>query len=110
MFLFKINLSISLIFFLVNIEIIDNFIFDLQGYFYYHHLSADRNLRDMYADYPHFQATVDFCEKYDAEAFDPGYESLDLDFFKPMVKRIFSRKPYFNDPNNPKAPAVTGTK
>ena len=30
----------------------------------------------------------------DGAAFDPAYESLPLEFFEPMVRRVFARKPY----------------
>ena len=68
----------------------------------------DKNIRDIYKSSPHYQATIDFCEKYDAPSFDPNYKSMTLEEFRPMVHRIFSRKPYFNDPTNPKAGSVTG--
>ena len=47
-----------------------------------------------YKDHKYYQATVDFCEKYDQSSFDPNYKSLPLSHFEPMVKNIFSRKPY----------------
>ena len=67
---------------------------EFQMYYYAHHLGGDRNKRDQYKDHKYYQDTVDFCEKYDQKSFDPKYESLPLEFFKPMVKKIFSRKPY----------------
>ena len=54
----------------------------------------DRNKRDQYKNHKYFQATIDFCENYDQNSFDPNYKSFPLEFFKPMVKNIFSRKPY----------------
>ena len=65
-----------------------------QMYYYAHHLGGDRNKRDQYKDHKYYQDTIDFCEKYDQNSFDPNYDSLPLEFFKPMVKKIFSRKPY----------------
>ncbi len=62
----------------------------------------------MYKDNPYYDACVKFCEKYDAPSFDPDYESLDLETFRPLVLKIFSRTPYFNNPNNPKAGTVVG--
>ena len=35
-----------------------------QGYYFFHHLGADRNLRDRYRDHPCFDACVDFCERW----------------------------------------------
>ena len=67
---------------------------EFQMYYYAHHLGADKNQRDKYKNHEYYQATVDFCEKYDQNSFDPNYKSLPLEFFKPMVEKIFSRKPY----------------
>lgn len=62
-----------------------------QGYYYFHHLGMDRNLRDKFQGHPHYAACADFCEKYDQSAFDPNYDSAPLDFFEPMVMRVMAR-------------------
>tara|TARA_Y100000992_G_scaffold240124_1_gene170937 strand:- start:3 stop:560 length:558 start_codon:yes stop_codon:yes gene_type:complete len=67
---------------------------EFQMYYYAHHLGGNKNKREEYKEHEYYQDTIDFCEKYDQNSFDPNYKSLPLDFFKPMVKRIFSRKPY----------------
>ena len=67
---------------------------EFQMYYYAHHLGGNRNKRDEYKGHRYYQATIDFCEKYDQISFDPNYKSLPLEFFRPMVKKIFSRKPY----------------
>ena len=67
-----------------------------QAYYSAHHLGGDRNKREKYKDHKYYQATIDFCEKYDQGSFDPNYKSLPLEHFEPMVRRIFSRKPYSN--------------
>jgi len=67
---------------------------EFQMFYYAHHLGGDRDKRDKYKDHKYYQATVDFCEKYDQNSFDPNYKSYSLDFFKPLVEKIFSRKPY----------------
>ena len=67
---------------------------EFQTYYYAHHLGGDKNKREKYKDHEYYQDTIDFCEKYDQNSFDPNYESLPLKFFEPMVKKIFSRKPY----------------
>ena len=64
-----------------------------QAYYYAHHTGGDRNARERFKDSPHYQACVDFCHKYDQAAFDPGYPSKPLEFFEPMVRRIFARSP-----------------
>jgi predicted HD phosphohydrolase len=50
-----------------------------------------RNARDKYKDHPLYDATVDFCEKWDQAAFDPDYDTLPLEFFRPMAIRVFSK-------------------
>ena len=67
---------------------------EFQMYYYAHYLGGDRNKRDVYKSHKYYQDTINFCEQYDQNSFDPNYESLPLEFFRPMVKKIFSRKPY----------------
>ncbi len=67
-----------------------------QTFYSAHHLGGDRNARDKFKDHKYYQATVDFCEKYDQSSFDPDYKSMKLKEFEPMVKRIFSRKPFYH--------------
>ena len=67
-----------------------------QTFYSAHHLGGDRNARDKFKDHKYYQATVDFCEKYDQSSFDPNYKSMTLKEFEPMVKRIFSRKPFYH--------------
>lgn len=62
-----------------------------QGYYYFHHLGMDRDIREKYRGHPHFEACAEFCEKYDQSAFDPNYDSAPLDFFEPMVMRVMAR-------------------
>ena len=62
-----------------------------QGYYFFHYIGGDRDLRENYRGHPHFAACAEFCEKYDQSAFDPAYESAPLEFFEPMVARVFSR-------------------
>lgn len=60
-----------------------------QGYYYFHYLGMNRDMRDQYRDHPHFQHTADFCEKYDQNAFDADYENMPLEAFEPMVMKLF---------------------
>lgn len=62
-----------------------------QGYYFFHHLGLDRDMRDQFKDNPHYEYTAQFCHLYDQAAFDPDYESESLDFFEPMVERLFSQ-------------------
>ena len=65
-----------------------------QSYYFAHFRGGDRNTRDRYKDHPWYQDAVDFCHRWDQPAFDPAYESLDLEFFEPMVQRVFARRPF----------------
>lgn len=62
-----------------------------QGYYYFHFLGLDRNLRDKFAGHEHYDACAEFCEKYDQAAFDPDYKSEPLEFFEPMLARVFAK-------------------
>jgi predicted HD phosphohydrolase len=62
-----------------------------QGYYYFHYVGMDRNVRDNFRDHPHFAACAEFCEKYDQSAFDPDYDTLPLEFFEPMLRRVMAK-------------------
>ncbi len=62
-----------------------------QGYFFFHHIGLDRNLREQFRGHPHFDRTEAFCALYDNPAFDPGAETLPISVFEPMVRRVFSQ-------------------
>ncbi len=65
-----------------------------QSYYYAHHTGGARNARDRYLDHPWYQDAVDFCHRWDQPSFDPAYESRPLEFFEPLVRRIFAREPF----------------
>jgi predicted HD phosphohydrolase len=68
-----------------------------QGHYFFHHLGMDRNLRDQYRGHPHYERTLEFCERYDAPAFDPQGETLPIEHFTPLIERVFaqpSHSPY----------------
>ncbi|MDF7776637.1 HD domain-containing protein [Sphingomonas sp. AOB5] len=62
-----------------------------QGYYFFHFLGMDRDARDAFRGHPHYAACEEFCAKYDQAAFDPDYDSEPLEFFEPMVRRVFAR-------------------
>jgi predicted HD phosphohydrolase len=68
-----------------------------QSYYYAHHLGGDRDARDRYRADPGYDDCVEFCAKYDQNCFDPAYEPLPLEFFEPMVRRVFSHPRYAAD-------------
>ncbi len=68
-----------------------------QMFYYAHHCGGDRHARDQFKDHPYYQATIDFCEHYDQNYFNPDYDTLPLEFFAPMLTHVFS-KPAMADP------------
>ena len=62
-----------------------------QGYYFFHYLGMDRDVRERFRGHPHFEACADFCRLYDQAAFDPAYDSAPLDFFEPMLRRVLAR-------------------
>ena len=61
-----------------------------QGYYFFHHIGSDRDMRERFRGHPSFERTALFCERYDAPAFDPKGETMPLDAFVPMVRRVFA--------------------
>ena len=61
-----------------------------QGYYFFHHLGMDRDMREQFRGHEHFAACEEFCAKYDQAAFDPDYVSEPLEFFEPMVRRVMA--------------------
>jgi hypothetical protein len=49
--------------------------------------------RDACRQHPWFDAAAEFCERYDENCFDPGYDWLLLEHFAPAVQEVFSREP-----------------
>jgi predicted HD phosphohydrolase len=67
-----------------------------QMFYYAHHCGGDRNARDQFANHQHYQTSVKFCHEYDQNCFDPDYQSESLEFFKPMIERVFSHPKAFD--------------
>ena len=65
-----------------------------QMYYYAHHHGGDREARRKYADHPYYETGVLFTERWDQSAFDPDYDWHDLEYWRPHVEEVFSRKPW----------------
>jgi predicted HD phosphohydrolase len=61
-----------------------------QGYYFFHHLGLDRDMREQFRGHPHFEYCAQFCHMYDQNAFDPDYESMPLEAFEPMLRRVLA--------------------
>ncbi len=67
---------------------------DFQKFYYAEQMGKDPNVREKYRDNPYFDDCAVFCERWDQQAFDPEYQSLPLEFFRPLVTDVFARAPY----------------
>jgi predicted HD phosphohydrolase len=65
-----------------------------QEYYYGHLTGGDRDARERYRGHQWFDACAEFCERYDQNCFDPDYESEPLEFFEPIVRRVFAEPRY----------------
>lgn len=63
---------------------------EFQNFHFANHPTRNRNERDRYLGHPYFGETVQFCELYDQNSFDPDYPTLPLSAFEPIVRRFFS--------------------
>jgi predicted HD phosphohydrolase len=64
-----------------------------QGYYYFHHFEMNRNQREEFRSHPAYEKAIRFSE-WDQASFDPNYETLPIEAFEPMVRRIFAREPW----------------
>ncbi|HEX9473720.1 MAG TPA: phosphohydrolase [Steroidobacteraceae bacterium] len=62
-----------------------------QGYYFFHHIGMNRDMRETFRDHPYFAQAADFCARYDGPAFDPDGETLPLGFFEPMLRRVYAQ-------------------
>jgi len=62
-----------------------------QGYYFFHHIGMDRDMREQFRGHAHFERTAEFCELYDSPAFDADAETLPLGEFEPLLRRFFAK-------------------
>jgi predicted HD phosphohydrolase len=65
---------------------------DFQGRHYYALMGLDPNARQKYASEPWYALAEKFTDEWDQTSFDPNYETLPLEYFEPMIDRVFSRE------------------
>jgi len=63
---------------------------DFQGRHYYHHFGGDPNAREQYRGEGWFALGETFADEYDQNSFDPDYDTLALEHFEPLVRKIFA--------------------
>ena len=59
-----------------------------QGYYFFQHLGLDRDMREQFRGHPAFEHTAQFCHLYDQNSFDPAYDTMPLEAFVPMMRRV----------------------
>ena len=59
-----------------------------QGYYFFHHLGLDRDMREQWRGHEWFEYTAQFCHLYDQNSFEPGYDTMPLEAFVPMMRRV----------------------
>ena len=60
-----------------------------QGYYFFHYLGLDSDMRVQYRGHPHYDRTVEFCHEFDQPSFDPDYKAMSLADFEPAVRDLF---------------------
>jgi predicted HD phosphohydrolase len=63
---------------------------EFQGYYFFHHLGLDRDMRERHRDHPQYDATVEFCADFDSPAFDPSYPTPPLEHYEPLVHSMMA--------------------
>ena len=61
-----------------------------QGYYFFHYLGLDRNMRDQFEGHPYYDLTDEFTAEFDQPAFDPNYPTMELDEFAPLLQTFFA--------------------
>ncbi|MCF8467737.1 MAG: HD domain-containing protein [Sneathiella sp.] len=61
-----------------------------QGYYFFHHIGLDRDMREQFRGHEHFEDCAHFCQAYDQAAFNKDFESAPLSFFEPMVRHVMA--------------------
>lgn len=62
--------------------------------YYAHFYGRDPDGHLAYKDHPWYASCWRFCEYFDQSAFDPDYPTRPLSHFEPMLREVFSRKPF----------------
>jgi predicted HD phosphohydrolase len=63
---------------------------EFQGYYFFHYLGLDRDMREKYRGQPQFDLTAEFCAEYDSPAFDPAYPTPPLEHYEPLVRSMMA--------------------
>ncbi len=61
-----------------------------QGYYFFHHLGGNRDMREQFRDHPWFDYCAEFCAEYDQNSFDPDYPTEPLEHFEPLIRSVLA--------------------
>jgi predicted HD phosphohydrolase len=61
-----------------------------QGYYFFQFVGRDRDEREKFRGHEHFDLTAEFCEEFDQAAFDPGYPTMAVEEFRPLVRALMA--------------------
>jgi len=64
---------------------------DFQGIHYFAFMGLDPMMRRRHQGHPCYELAERFVDQWDNNAFDPGYDTLPLEHFVPMVEEVFRR-------------------
>lgn len=62
-----------------------------QGYYFFHHLGLDRNMREQFRQHPCYERTAEFCELYDNPSFDQHALTYPIVEFEPMLRKLLAQ-------------------
>ena len=75
-----------------NLWVVENHVV-FSGYYFAHFVGRDRRDHEALNGHPAYQKAMRFVRDWDGPSFDPGYDTLPLKTFEPMVRRLFAREP-----------------
>jgi predicted HD phosphohydrolase len=64
---------------------------DFQRAHYHKKFGRNRHARERYSKERWFQAAERFSDEWDQASFDPAYTTLPLDYFSPLIDRVFEK-------------------
>ena len=62
-----------------------------QGYYFFHFVGLDRDMRDQFTGHEYFDYTEEFCRKYDQNSFDESYSSMPLVEFEQVLHDVLTK-------------------
>lgn len=68
---------------------------DFQGAHYFEFIGQDPAARENHAGHPAYALAERFADEWDQTSFDPAYDTLPLEHFEPVVRRVFAEPRYW---------------